>query len=155
MPRMDWAALTKMSLGTFGEYFAKMELTSYGLDVYTSEVDDKGIDFVCLKGKRLFKIQVKSVRKSECGSGTLNLQKNCFDIFDDDLYLLLLLFRQDRLPEPYLIPASAWRQKTELFRYYPHDTPGQTSLPEYALNLSKKSAGLLKEFRLDRILTAF
>lgn len=38
--------LTPQKLGTFGEYYAKMELTSYGMSIYTSEVDDHGIDFV-------------------------------------------------------------------------------------------------------------
>ena len=150
MPKMDWSALSRMELGAYGEYFAKMELTSYGLDVYTSEVDDKGIDFVCLKDKRLLKIQVKSVQIS---TGYAFMKKKYFDISDDDLYLCLLLFEQGNLPEPYLIPASAWRKETPLFRYRAYDE-GQKSEPEYGLNLSQKNMDLLSEFRLEQILNS-
>ena len=152
MPNMNWAALSRESrqkLGAYGEYFAKMELASYGLDVYTSEVDDRGIDFVCLSGRRLLKIQVKSIQKK---TGFAVIKRRYFDVTDGDLYLLLLVFEQDRLPDPYLIPASAWRQENRLLKYYPYDKPGQASEPEYGVNLSAKNAPLLEEYRLERML---
>lgn len=34
MPRMKWSDLNSMQLGRYGEYYAKMEFTSYGYDVY-------------------------------------------------------------------------------------------------------------------------
>lgn len=148
MPRMDWMALSKMKLGAYGEYFAKMELTSYGLDVYTSEVDDKGIDFVCLKGKRLLKIQVKSIQTA---TEYVFMKKKHFDICDDDLYLCLLLFEQGKMPETYLIPASAWKKATPLLRNYSY-AAGQKSEPEYGLNLSQKNKSLLAEFRIEQTL---
>lgn len=37
MPRTQWSKLSAMQLGKYAGYFAKMELTSYGFDVYTSE----------------------------------------------------------------------------------------------------------------------
>ena len=43
---MDWTKLNNLQLGKYAEYFAKMEFAKYGLDVYTSEVDDHGVDFV-------------------------------------------------------------------------------------------------------------
>ena len=63
MPRKKWSELSHMQLGRYGEYYAKMEFTSYGFDVYTSEVDDHGIDFID-KGKddNYYEVQVKSVR---------------------------------------------------------------------------------------------
>lgn len=40
-----------------------MEFASYGLDVYTSEVDDHWIDFIVKDKKGIFnEIQVKSLR---------------------------------------------------------------------------------------------
>ena len=33
--------------------YAKMEFTSYGYDVYTSEVDDHGVDFVARNVKNI------------------------------------------------------------------------------------------------------
>ena len=48
MYNLNWSRkeLTPQKLGTFCEYYAKMSLASYGLNIFTSEVDDHGIDFV-------------------------------------------------------------------------------------------------------------
>lgn len=46
MPNLIWSKLNRMQLGRYAEYYAKMEFSSYGFDVYTSEVDDHGVDFV-------------------------------------------------------------------------------------------------------------
>ena len=46
MPNTKWSELSAMQLGRYAEYYAKMEFTSYGFDVYTSEVDDHGVDFI-------------------------------------------------------------------------------------------------------------
>lgn len=149
MPNLDWSALFqkgRLKLATYGEYFAKMELASYGLDVYTSEVDDQGIDFVCLKGRKLLKIQVKSVLKTT----TVYMRRQHFDITDPNLFLFLLVFRQGEFPNSYLIPATDWQTETSLLRYRSYDKPGLKSQPEYALNLSKKNAPLLQPYELAR-----
>ena len=55
--------LNKNQLGRYGEYFVKMEFTRLGLDVYSPEVDDKGIDCIVRTSTgRFFEIQVKSAR---------------------------------------------------------------------------------------------
>lgn len=36
MPNMEWSKLSSLQLSQHGEYYAKMEFTSYGYDVYTS-----------------------------------------------------------------------------------------------------------------------
>ena len=46
MPNTNWSKLSHLQLGRYAEYYAKMEFVSYGYDVYTSEVDDHGVDFV-------------------------------------------------------------------------------------------------------------
>jgi len=46
MPSTEWSKLNHLQLGRYAEYYAKMELASYQFDIYTSEVDDHGIDFV-------------------------------------------------------------------------------------------------------------
>ena len=42
MYNLNWSRsdLTRQKLGTFCEYYAKMSLASYGVSIYTSEVDD-------------------------------------------------------------------------------------------------------------------
>ena len=48
MPNMNWNILSRLQLGRYVEYYAKMEFSSYDFEVYTSEVDDHGIFFgVC------------------------------------------------------------------------------------------------------------
>ena len=65
MASNNWSKLNHLQLGKYGEYFAKMEFTKTGFDVYTAEVDDKGIDFVVRKNEtEYFDIQVKSVRNN-------------------------------------------------------------------------------------------
>ncbi|WRO21021.1 DUF4365 domain-containing protein [Metallumcola ferriviriculae] len=65
MPNTIWSRLNKLQLGRYAEYYAKMEFASYGFEVYTSEVDDHGIDFIAkTKEGRFFEIQVKSVRQT-------------------------------------------------------------------------------------------
>ena len=50
MPNTNWSELSHLQLGRYAEYYAKMEFASFGYDVYTSEVDDHGVDFVARKG---------------------------------------------------------------------------------------------------------
>lgn len=47
-----------------GELLGKAKFLEYGFDVYSSEVDNKGIDFIVCNDKReLFEIQVKTTHK--------------------------------------------------------------------------------------------
>ena len=63
MPRYQWSALNTQQVGAYAEYFVKMELTMYGFEVYTTEVDDHGIDFVARRyGGPFIEVQVKSLR---------------------------------------------------------------------------------------------
>ena len=58
---MKWDKLNQRQLGQYGEYYAKMEFASYGYDVYTSEVDDHGVDFVArdIVTGTFYEVQVK------------------------------------------------------------------------------------------------
>ena len=76
----------------------------YGFDVYSAEVDDKGIDFVIRKNEnQSYGIQVKSdcnlsyiiVRIEEC-----ELRNN--------LLISVVLFTNLKTPSRYLIPSIAW-----------------------------------------------
>lgn len=149
---MDWKALSKTGkkkFGTYGEYYAKMEFASYGLDVYTSEVDDHGIDFVVKGAHGFYEIQVKSIQLS---TGYVYMTKKHFSSDNPHLYLCLLLFQQGRLPDLYLIPSAAWRRETPLLRCHSYDKPGLKSKPEYGLNLSKKNLPLLEDYAFPKII---
>ena len=99
MLNLDWSRgnLTAQKLGTFCEYYAKMALASYGLNVYTAEVDDHGIDFVAESKNGFLKFQVKSIRIST--SQYVFMRKDYFDIEDKNLYLLLILLTDGEYPD--------------------------------------------------------
>jgi hypothetical protein len=56
----QWGRLSRQEAGAYTEYFVKMELTMYGFQVYTSEVDDRGIDFVARYERGPF-VQVQAI----------------------------------------------------------------------------------------------
>ena len=148
MPNLNWSKLNSLQLGRYAEYYAKMEFASYGLEVYTSEVDDHGIDFVAkTKSGRFLEIQVKSVRQTNY----VFMQKEKWNIEDTNVYLALLLFEDGKLPDAYLIPAKAWKTPSALL--CDKDYEGLKSKPEYGLNLSKKNMHLLREYKLEDIMT--
>jgi hypothetical protein len=146
MPNLNWSKLNSLQLGRYADYYAKMEFASYGLEVYTSEVDDHGIDFIAkTKSGRYIEIQVKSVRQTNY----VFMQKEKWNIEDANIYLALLLFEDGKLPDTYLIPAMAWKTPNPLL--CDKDYEGLKSKPEYGLNLSKKNLPLLQEFTLEEI----
>ncbi len=103
---MEWKKLNREQLGKFGEYFAKMVFTSYGWYVYTTEVDDHGIDFVVKtpNDKEYFDVQVKSVT---AGKDTLNIKEHKM-IVDDRHLICYLRFTEGELPNVYVFRTKEW-----------------------------------------------
>jgi hypothetical protein len=146
MPNTDWAKLSSLQLGRYAEYFAKMEFASYGMEVYTTEVDDHGIDFIVKdKNGRFCEVQVKSLR----GKGYVFMQKSKFDLTNKNLYLALLIFEVGKVPDVFLIPAQAWEIPNEMFVDRKYDKPGQKSAPEYGINISQRNYSILEVFKFE------
>ena len=124
-----------------------MELASYGFEVYTTEVDDHGIDFLIKrqKSKKFYEIQVKSIREY----GYVFMPKCTWEVDQENLYLVLLIFKEGKLPNVYMIPATAWQNSDELFKDKNYE--GLKSEPEYGLNLSLKNQPLLEPYRIENI----
>lgn len=146
--KYDWHRLNHLQVGRYAEYLVKMELALWGLKVYTSEVDDRGIDFVVkLSDTAYADIQVKSIRslgyvffpKGEKGKEKFSLRPNLFAA------LVILLPLQP--PNMYLIPAMAWQTPDALLVERNYETA--KSKPEYGLNLSNKNLPLLARFQFD------
>src|SRR5271157_4704727 len=111
MGRNDWSSLNSLQIGRYAEYFLKMEFTMFGFDVYTAEVDDRGIDFVIRRNAtRYFDVQVKSSRNMNY----IFFPKNSFDL-RENLLAGVVLFRDGNVPQCYLIPATTWEQSNALF----------------------------------------
>ncbi|MCR8724132.1 hypothetical protein [Frigidibacter sp. ROC022] len=141
--RHEWSRLNHLQLGRYAEYFTKMQFVLLGLDVYSAEVDDRGIDFVVRQEPgRYWDVQVKSVRNLNY----VFVRKDVFRL-RKNLLLALALFEEDREPSLYLIPASRWEEPDGLF--VDRDYDGKTSKPEYGLNLSRKWLPELDSFRFE------
>lgn len=147
MTRYDWSQISPLHLGQYAEYFVKMELTLYGLDIYTSEVDDRGIDFIArTEFSRYYDFQVKSIR----ASNYIFFQKEKFKL-RDNLIAAIVIFNEKKIPDLYLIPAIFWKTPNELL--VSRDYEGKRSKPEWGINISKKNMLLLESFRIEKIIT--
>jgi hypothetical protein len=145
---MNWDRLNSLQIGKYAEYLAKMEFTSYGFDVFTSEVDDKGIDFIVkTNGKIFLEIQVKSVRNWN----KVFLTKDKFDINNKNLYLVFMRFENNKMPDIFIIPASAWKEPNAVFKSNDFG-PGFESKPEWGLLISKKNISTLEQYKSEIII---
>ncbi len=151
MERYKWSRLSPLQVGRYAEYLAKMEFTLYGFDVYTAEVDDKGIDFVIRKEhmqgngrveSSYYDVQVKSVRRMNYVFFT----KDKFAL-RNNLFAAVVLFDDGEAPRLYLIPATAWQQPNALL--VDRNYEGLKSKPEWGLNLSRKNLSLLEPYKLE------
>ncbi len=120
----------------------------YGFQVYTTEVDDRGIDFVARYNKGSYlSIQVKSIRES----GYVFMQKDKFTP-SKDLYLALVILNEGKEPNLYLIPSPAWQESNDLFKDKNYE--GKKSKPEWGLNISGKNMPLLNDYSFSQAIEA-
>ena len=141
--RYNWKQLNNLQVGTFSEYFVKMEMTMYGLQVYSTEVDDQGIDFVVrFKSGPFYLIQVKSTR----GMNYIYMQKDKFEL-SSNTYLALVILDEGKEPRLFLIPSEAWKQPNKLF--VGRDYEGKKSKPEWGVNLSQVNMKFLEQYSFD------
>lgn len=147
MPNTNWSKLNHLQLGRYAEYYAKMEFASYGFEVYTSEVDDHGVDFVAkIPGEnKFYEVQVKSVRDY----GYIYMAKSKMPELSTDRLVCYLHFVDGKLPDVFVIPAVAWKNPNAVLVDRKYDKPGQKSEPEWGINISKKNYDLLSDYRAD------
>lgn len=135
----NWSKLSHLQLGKYGEYFAKMEFTKAGFDVYTSEVDDKGIDFVIRKNdSEHYDVQVKSVRNYNY----VFMRKEVFHL-KENMILALIIFEEDAPPTLCLVPSLEWNIMEHKF-FCDNDYENKKSKPEWGLKLTKNN---VEEFK--------
>ena len=125
-----------------------MEFTLAGFDVYSAEVDERGIDFVLRKSDSdYYDVQVKSVR-------TLHYTYFPKKIFKprENLLVAFVVCVEGKPPEFYLIPSIDWLSKpNDLLVSY--DYRGKRSEPEWGLSLSKKNMPILQSYAFDKMYT--
>jgi len=143
MQKYIWSNLNNQQVGAYTEYFVKMEMTMYGFQVFTTEVDDRGIDFVARHENGPFiEIQVKSLRST----GYVFMRKNKFEL-KNNLFLAFGLLLEEKAPELYLIPASVWETPNSVF--VSRDYENLKSEKEWGMNISKKNLPELEQFRFE------
>jgi hypothetical protein len=122
-----------------------MEFTMHGFDVYTSEVDDHGIDFVIrTDDNKYYDIQVKSIR----GYSYIFFPKDKFEK-RDNLLAAVVIFIESEEPRFHLIPSTAWVKHDKLFKDYDYD--GKKSKPEWGLQISKATLELLEPYNFELV----
>ena len=149
MEKLPWKDLNHLQIVKYAEYLSKMEFICYGFDVFTPELDHKGIDFIVSKDdKTYFDIQVKSSRDLNY----IFLLESKFDL-RETLYAVIVLFTGNSKSDLYLIPSETWKRKDSLFVF--HEYKDKKSPPEYGLNLSQKNIPLLEKFKFGEIIQKF
>ena len=148
MPRMIWSELSSMQLGKYGEYYAKMEFTSYGFDVYTSEVDDHGVDFIAKnRTGKFYEIQVKSIRDDNY----VFIKKSKLILKDNHL-ICFIRFNDGNLPDCYVFPATVF-EKPDGSLFTSKDYEGLKSQPEYGISVKKKeNFEKMQKYQSEKIL---
>ena len=150
MSRYNWSSLNTQQVGTYFEYFVKMELTMYGYEVYTTEIDDRSIDFIARKnGCPFIEIQAKSLRSY----GYVFMPKTHFKP-REGVYVALGLLFEGKEPISYLIPSKVWLQPNSVFVERNYDAPGLKSKPEWGINLSQKNLPEIEKFAIDKMLVS-
>jgi hypothetical protein len=152
LQRYAWGRLTKQQVGHYAEHFVKMELTMFGFEVYSSEVDERGVDFIARRGDDPFiEIQVKSLRvKSLREPNYVFMHKTKFAL-GPNRFLALVLLKDGEPPEFFLIPSLAWQEGGRTF--VSRDYDGLKSRPEWGLRVSQKSKLVLdKSYRFESTL---
>ena len=140
----DWSRLNHLQVGKYAEYFVKMECVLYGFDVYSAEVDDRGIDFVIRKGHdRYYDVQVKSVR----GFNYIFFPKSKFEL-RESLLAAVVFFLPNQAPDVFLIPSTVWHTPNSCF--VSRDYEGKKSPPEWGMSVTSKTYPLLAEYAFDR-----
>jgi uncharacterized membrane protein len=149
---LKYKNLHHLQIGRIGEYWIKLMLTMQGFDTYYSDVDNKAIDFVIrLDNSQHIDIQVKTVRFTS--SSYVFITKKSWKQEEMDrtnLYLALVILRDDQYPESFLIPSSAWLNPNALFCDRKYQEKGLKSPDEWGLNLSNKTIGLLDAYKIEK-----
>jgi len=127
-----------LHLGRIGELLAKAKFIEYDFDVYSTEVDHQGIDFI-IKNKKgeYFEIQVKATN-----GNYVFMRKEIFNP-KNNLFLMLLAYKDDQ-PNYILIPSMEWKDNLQSFMT-DKNYDGKKSAPEYGIYTSDKYLEKIKE----------
>lgn len=145
MPKYEWDKLNNLQVGAYAEYVVKMELAMHGFEVYSSDVDDHGMDLIARVGGNSFiEVQVKSIRNQ---TGYVFMRKTKFEL-KENIYLAFVHFIEGQPPTLYLIPSIRWQTPDKIFS--DRDYEGKKSEPEWGLSISPKNMVEIKKYDFEK-----
>lgn len=150
--RYQWSRLTGLQVGRYAEYYTQLRFSEAGYDVYSSEVDERGIDvLVRIAPGRCLEIQTKSLRvtktkyvffgKRALGENPQEIQARLCGGF----CISLVLFSDGCEPDLFLIPGKVWLAPDNLFNS--RDYVGLKSHPEFGISITKHNRERLEAYR--------
>jgi len=141
MSNIEWSKLNSLQLGAFAEAYAKAVFQSKGFSTYSSDVDDRGVDFLAeSQSGAILKVQVKSIR----GNGYVFMTKEHFKP-EQNYVLCLLRFGSTESPDVFIIPSKAWMSPNALLVSRDYGE-GMKSRPEWGVNISRKNEEMLERY---------
>ena len=120
-----------------------MEFAMFGFEIYTSEVDDRGIDFVARRAGRFVEVQVKTVS----GYNLQYVNESKFKA-SDDFVVALVRLAEGAEPALYIFLGSDWPSDDGLLVYSPYE--GKKSEAAYEIRLAQSRDKVIENYRLER-----
>ena len=140
--KIQYSHLNTIQLGAFGEAFAKMSFILEGFEVYDTEYDDRGVDFIVRnKDKIFYEVQVKTT------GTTVNpfVYENKFKNSDTFLFCAVRII-EGELPTIYLAKGSDWEKAFQCLR---HNPSGGNSGAYFEMSFAKKYQSELEKFQIE------
>jgi len=139
MLRTSYAHLNNIQKGSFAEAYAKMAFTLEGFEVYSTDYDDRGIDFVTRwPGGGFLSVQVKATDTTSSETNP-NITESKFQKTSDFL-LCAVRLAEGFQPKIYLARGSDWDDDGDCLAY---NSKGGLSGSYYEMRFAKKYAEAL------------
>lgn len=141
--KTSYKHLNNIQKGSFSESYAKMAFTLEGFEVYSTDYDDRGVDFIIRNNDgRYFSVQVKSTGQS----ANPFIYAESFEV-SPDFILCAVRLVEGKAPEVYLACGTDWGKKGECLNYNPG---GGKAGAYYELRFSKVYSESLKRHKFEK-----
>lgn len=131
MLKKNYKHLNTVQKGSFAEAYAKMAFTLEGFEVYTTEYDDRGIDFVIRNSTgRFYSVQVKATGHS----ANPFISESKF-IDSEDFLVCAVRLVEGSEPSIYLARGCDWSEASDCLHY---NASGGSAGPYYEVRFSDK-----------------
>jgi hypothetical protein len=138
--------LNNIQKGSFGVAYSKMAFTLEGFEVYNSEYDDRGVDFVIQsKSSQFFLVQVKSTIDDNANPF---IKKNKFQVSENFVFCVVRII-DGKEPILYIARGSDWKEKSKKCDCLHYNQKGGESGPYYEIRFASKYKNQLKNFEFQ------